>query len=66
MIQIGTICISEPVGSSPIEKSKNSLFVMEANVRRMRYMIECGYFCQEYSDEEWQKFRKLEILQRNL
>jgi hypothetical protein len=31
----------------------------------MKYMMELGYFCNEYSEEEWQKFKKVEILLRN-
>lgn len=57
MIQINTICISEPYIPTDYEISKHSLFVMECNVRRMKHMIEWGYFCREYSEDEWQNFK---------
>ncbi len=65
MIQIGTICISEPTIPSEYDMARHSLFIMESNVHRMKYMMELGYFCNEYSEEEWQKFKKVEILLRN-
>ena len=65
MIQIGTICISEPMIVSEYELARHSLFIMESNVRRMKYMMELGYFCNEYSEDEWQKFKKVEIVLRN-
>jgi hypothetical protein len=65
MIQIGTICISEPIIPSKYEMARYSLFTMESNVCRMKYMMELGYFCNEYSEEEWQKFKKVETLLRN-
>lgn len=65
MIQIGTICISGPYIPSEYELSRHSLYVIECNVRRMKYMMELGYFCKEYSEEEWQKFKKVEIMLRN-
>ncbi len=65
MIQIGTICVSEPWIPSEYELAKRELFNMEARVNRMKYMIELGYCCREYSDAEWEKFKKVEILLRN-
>lgn len=65
MIQLGTICISEPHIPSEYEIAKHSLFIMECNVRRMKYMMDLGYFCNEYSEDEWQKFKKVEVLLRN-
>ena len=65
MIQIGTICISEPHIPSDYEIAKHSLFIMKSNVKRMEYMMDLGYFCNEYSEEEWQKFKKVEALLRN-
>lgn len=41
--------------------AESSLFIMESNVRRMKYMMELGWYCQEYSEEEWQKFKQYEI-----
>ena len=38
-----------------------SLFIMEADARRMKHMIKLGYYCNEYSEEEWQKFKKVEF-----
>ena len=49
MIQLGTICISESHIPSEYEMAKHSLFIMESNVRRMKYMMDLGYFCNEYS-----------------
>ena len=57
MIQLGTICVSEPHIPSECEIMKYSLFIMECNVRRMKFMMEQGYYCSEYSDEEWEKFK---------
>jgi hypothetical protein len=65
MIQIGTICISESMIPFEYELAKHSLFIMESNVHRMKYMMELGYFCSEYSEDEWKKFKKVEILLRN-
>jgi hypothetical protein len=65
MIQIGTACISEPIIPSEYDMARHALFIMESNVRRMKYMMELGYFCKEYSEEEWQKFKKVEDLLRN-
>jgi hypothetical protein len=65
MIQLGTICISEPHIPSEYEMAKQSLFIMESNVHRMKYMMDLGYFCNEYSEDEWQKFKKVEALLRN-
>ena len=39
--------------------AKYELFRMECNVRRMKFMIDNGYFVSVYSDEEWKKFKKL-------
>lgn len=64
-MQINTICISEPYIPSEYELARHSLYIMECNVRRMKYMMELGYFCKEYSEEEWQKFKKVEIILRN-
>ncbi len=65
MIQLGTICISESHIPSEYEMAKTSLFIMECNVRRMKYMMGLGYSCNEYSEGEWQKFKKVEIHLRN-
>jgi hypothetical protein len=65
MIQIGTICISEPMIPSEYEIAKYSLSVMECNIRRMKYMMDLGYFCKEYSEDEWQKFKEVEDMLRN-
>jgi hypothetical protein len=40
MIQIGTICISEPTIPSEYDMARHSLFIMESNVHRMKYMME--------------------------
>jgi hypothetical protein len=66
MIQIGVLGFSEPHIPSDYEMSKHSLFIMKSNVRRMEYMIDLGYFCNEYSEEEWQKFLKIEVVLRNM
>jgi hypothetical protein len=58
MTQIGIMVISEPHIPSEYEMAKRSLFIMESNVNRMKHMIECGYFCREYSEGEWKKFKK--------
>ena len=34
------------------------LFLLEVSVRRMTHMINSGYYCHTYSEEEWQKFKK--------
>ena len=65
MIQLGTICISEPCIPSEYELARHSLFIIESNVRRMKYMMDLGYFCNEYSEDEWQKFKKFEVELRN-
>jgi hypothetical protein len=58
MIQVGTIIIPEPHIPSEHERMRYSIYVMECNVRRMKYMLENNYICSEYSDEEWEKFKK--------
>ncbi len=64
-MQIGTLFISEPFIPFEYEIAKHALFIMECNVRRRKHMIELGYHCNEYSEENWQKFKKVEILLRN-
>lgn len=59
MIQIGTVIISDPWIPSDYDIAKHSLDIMECNARRMKHMIENGYFPPEYSDEEWEKFKKI-------
>ena len=59
-MQIGTVIIPEPYMRSEYEIAKDELWIMECNVRRMRYMIENGYYVREYSDKEWIKFKKLQ------
>ena len=57
--------VRRPTIPSEYDMARHSLFIMESNVHRMKYMMELGYFCNEYSEEEWQKFKKVEILLRN-
>ncbi len=57
-MQIGTLFIPEPYLLTDYELTRQELFIMESNVRRMQHMIELGYFCGEYSEYEWQKFKK--------
>lgn len=63
MLQIGTICISEPMMPSEYEMARHSAFIRECNARRMKYMIELGYahIGQNYSEEEWQNFKKWRV-----
>lgn len=65
MIQLGTLCISDIHLPSEYEIAKHSLFIMESNVHRMKYMIDLGYYCKEYSEDEWGKFKKVEVVLRN-
>lgn len=53
------IYIPAPMEYNEVDFAKRELFTMECNVRRMRFMIENGYFCKEYSEDEWQKFKKI-------
>ena len=36
-----------------------ALFVMEVNVRRMKCMIENGFYPPIYSDEYWSEFKQI-------
>jgi hypothetical protein len=37
------------------------LMQMRVNIERMRYMMGLGWFCKEYSEEEWLKFKEYEV-----
>lgn len=39
---------------------KDSLFVMKINLKRYEYMLDLGWFCSEYSEQNWQEFKKYE------
>lgn len=54
---MGIFCISEPYTTTQYDIACSELFTMECNVRRMKYMISSGYYCSEYSDENWLKFK---------
>ena len=51
------ILIPEPYIPTQHDITERALFIMKSNVRRMEYMIENGYYVNEYSDEEWKKFK---------
>ena len=51
------ILIPEPYIPTQYDITERALFIMKSNVRRMEYMIECGYYVSKYSDEEWKKFK---------
>lgn len=51
------ILIPEPYIPTQHDITERALFIMKSNVRRMEYMIECGYYVSKYSDEEWEKFK---------
>ena len=56
---MSTIIIPEPHYQSKFELAEYELFRMEANCRRMKYMIQNGYYVSEYTDEHWDKFKKI-------
>ena len=55
---MNVILIPEPYIPTSYDISEYELFKMESNVRRMKHMIENGYYVNVYSEEEWQKFKK--------
>ena len=59
---IGTIVISEPNIPSEFDLAQRSLFIMGVSIQRMKHMIEFGYYCNEYSEDEWEKFKKYKKL----
>lgn len=42
------------------EHAERELVTMRTNVHRMEYMFDLGWYCMEYSEDEWQKFKKVE------
>lgn len=54
---MGTIYIPEPQQPTDYDISSYSLYVMKINVNRMEHMIKSGYYCLQYSDDEWKKFK---------
>lgn len=65
MLQMGPICITIPYYDDDIEIMRNEILRMKSNVHRMEYMLENNYICSKYSEEEWQKFKKLLRIKRN-
>ena len=60
-MQIGTIVISEPNMLSDYDIARHALFIIETNARRMKHMINSGYYMSEYSEEAWQEFKTLNV-----
>jgi len=60
-MQIGTIIISEPYIQSDYDVSKKVLYIMESNIRRMKHMIDNGFYVSEYSEKAWQQFKALNV-----
>jgi len=52
------IVIPEPWIPSPEEESKDALYEMKVRIQRMEYMMHRGYYVREYSDDNWEKFKK--------
>tara|TARA_R110000751_G_scaffold36897_3_gene89758 strand:+ start:242 stop:421 length:180 start_codon:yes stop_codon:yes gene_type:complete len=55
------ILIPEPYIPTQRDIAKRELFVMQVNVRRMEHMINNGYCVDTYSEDEWQKFKNINI-----
>jgi hypothetical protein len=53
-----TIQINKPYEDTPYDFAKRELFNMEVRVRRMKHMIENGYYVKEYTDKEWINFKQ--------
>lgn len=52
------ILIPEPYILTPYDIAMKELFIMESNANRMKYMIEQGFYCDQYSEEKWLEFKK--------
>jgi hypothetical protein len=42
------------------EEAEKSVSKMQSNIERMKYMMRLGWYCLEFSEEEWAKFKELE------
>jgi len=54
---MSVIVIPEPYYPTEYDRARDELFKMECNCRRMKYMIQNGYCVDEYTDENWNKFK---------
>jgi hypothetical protein len=48
------------------ELAQRELHQMDIRVNRMKYMMDLGYYCPAYSDKEWEKFKEVQTLLRNV
>lgn len=56
---MSVIIIPEPYYPTEYDRATYELFKMECNCRRMKHMIQNGYYVSEYTDEHWNKFKEL-------
>ena len=56
---MSVIIFTEPNYPTEYDKAKDELFRIECNCRRMKWMIQNGYYVDEYTDEHWNRFKEL-------